>query len=78
MKRDDMLIENVPNVIAAACVLHNMCEIHGDTFDKSWVPATSEDLSQSESNLHRGTTTSRSATIREILINHFNNDYESC
>ena len=75
MKRNDMLIENVPNIIATAC---NMCEIHGDTFDESWVPATSEDLSQSESHLHRGTTTSRSATTREALINHFNNDHESC
>ena len=34
MKCNDMLIENVPNVIAAACVLHNMCEIHGDIFDE--------------------------------------------
>ena len=65
-------------VIAAACVLHNICEIHGDTFDESWVLATSEDLSQPESHLHRGTTTSRSATTREALINHFNNDHESC
>ena len=32
-KKIDMHIDNVPNVVAAFCVLHNICEIHGETFD---------------------------------------------
>ena len=32
MKRNDMRIEMIPTVIAAACVLHNICEVHGETF----------------------------------------------
>ena len=28
MKRNDMNTDNIPHVIAAACVLHNICEIH--------------------------------------------------
>ena len=36
MKQNDMEIANVPNIIAACCVLHNMCEIHGDTFNEAW------------------------------------------
>ena len=35
LKRNDMLVKNVPNIVAAACVLHNICEIHGDAFDDS-------------------------------------------
>ena len=27
MKRNDMSIENFPNIVTAACILHNVCEI---------------------------------------------------
>ena len=32
MKRNDMNIAKVPYVITACCILHNMCEVHGDSF----------------------------------------------
>ena len=31
MKKNEMRIVNVPTVIAACCVLHNVCQIHGDS-----------------------------------------------
>ena len=31
MKRNDKSIENIPNIITAACILHNVCEIHKDS-----------------------------------------------
>ena len=34
-KRNDMDIDNVPNVIAACCILHNICEKNGDAFHGS-------------------------------------------
>ena len=37
LKNIDMLPENVPTVIAACCILHNICEIHGETFNDSWL-----------------------------------------
>ena len=40
------MIKNVPTTVSAACVLHNMCEIHGETFDDSWVGDGSTDLAQ--------------------------------
>lgn len=47
IKQNDMIVRNVPNVIiAAACVLHNMCEIHGDAFDESWFMTENDDPSQ--------------------------------
>jgi len=30
MKRNDMFAHNIPQVIAAACVLHNICERHNE------------------------------------------------
>ena len=70
-----MVVKNVPNVIAAACVLHNMCEIHGDAFDESWATMENDNPSQPKpGNTTASTITSAGSTIREALIQHFNND----
>ena len=37
MKRNDMHIKHIPNIIATACILHNICEKHGEHFNKSWL-----------------------------------------
>ena len=37
MKRNDMSIENIPNIGTAACILHNVCEIHGKSFNEAWL-----------------------------------------
>ena len=36
-KRCDMNVCNVPHIVAAACILHNMCEIHGDKINDAWL-----------------------------------------
>ena len=40
---NDMHIENVPNVVGACCMLHNICEIHNDTFNEEWLQNMNED-----------------------------------
>ncbi|KAJ8374508.1 hypothetical protein SKAU_G00050880 [Synaphobranchus kaupii] len=35
-KRNDCRLDLVPTMILACCVLHNMCEVHGDTFIEEW------------------------------------------
>ena len=37
LKRLDINISDVPKLLAACCALHNICEIHGDTFDEEWL-----------------------------------------
>ena len=37
MKRNDMNTENFPIVISACCVLHNLCEIHIESFNDRWL-----------------------------------------
>ena len=36
-KRNDMSIEHIPCIISACCILHNVCEIHGETFNETWL-----------------------------------------
>lgn len=36
-KRNDTSIRFLSNLIAACCILHNLCEVHGDTFDEQWI-----------------------------------------
>ncbi|MCO5602629.1 hypothetical protein L7F22_056763 [Adiantum nelumboides] len=37
LKRCDMDLHNVPDVVAACLVLHSICICHGDSFDMEWV-----------------------------------------
>ena len=37
LKRLDMTTCDIPELIAACCVLHNICEIHGDASDEQWM-----------------------------------------
>jgi len=65
-----MLVKNVPIVIAAACVLHNMCEIHGKKFSESWANSVPDDSDL----LVHSSTHRRSTSIREALVQYFNDD----
>ena len=47
-----MLVKNVPNIVASACVLHNMCEIHGEAIDESWLNDNQPDLPQPDRRPH--------------------------
>ena len=32
-----MRIEHITTVISVCCILHNMCELHGKSFNKTWL-----------------------------------------
>ena len=34
-----MSLEHVATVITACCILHNLCEIHGESFNDAWLSA---------------------------------------
>ena len=36
LKQNDMEVTRVANVVVACCILHNLCEIHGEEFDNDW------------------------------------------
>ena len=42
VKQNDMEVTHVPKVILACCILHNICEVHSDTFVSTWLDKTSD------------------------------------
>lgn len=42
LKRNDMAVEHIPTVISACCILHNICEVHGESFNNGWLQNDSE------------------------------------
>ena len=73
IKQNDMLVANVPNVIAACCTLHNICEIHGDTFNEEWLEGIE---SEDDGNQQPTTTTTTENCpdgyeIRAALMDYF-------
>ena len=42
-KKNDMSIEHIPTIICACCILHNICEIHGESFDEEWLQLLDND-----------------------------------
>ena len=43
LKKHDMSIEHIPTIISACCILHNIYEIHGESFDEEWLQLLEND-----------------------------------
>ena len=68
LKRLNVNVSDVPNVIAACCTFHNICEIHGDSFDDSLLEGVDTDCDAA------GDRSSRSESgvdIRKALMSYF-------
>lgn len=72
MKRVDVSVYDVSDLVSACCVLHNICEVHGDSFNQEWIEGVE---------VHRSTPTSVASTshaggaavnIRKALMSYFN------
>ena len=37
MKQNYVDISHVPNVVITCCILHNLCKIHGEYFNDTWL-----------------------------------------
>ncbi|MCO5574299.1 hypothetical protein L7F22_028081 [Adiantum nelumboides] len=48
LKRCDMLLQNVPKMVHACLVLHNMCIVHADAFDGGWVQEAQVELQRAQ------------------------------
>ena len=44
-KRLDVDVVDVPEVVAACCVLHNICECHGEEFSEEWLEGVESQVS---------------------------------
>ena len=72
LKRMDFALENVPNVVAACVILHNLCEMYGDQFQSEWEP---NEHCEVETDASRGNSGSQTASdIRNALAQYLSNN----
>jgi len=69
-KSNDMNVQNIPNVITACCILHNICEIHGDYFNEMWTEGT-DSLEQPSSAGTGAIATDSARIIRDTLVQYY-------
>ena len=69
-----MYVHNVPVVAAAACVLHNICEIHHDQFNDAWLVDNGGLAQPATTALEIGASDSRSRQIRGALVTYFSSN----
>ena len=70
-KSNDMIVENVPSVITACCILHNVCEVHGDRFNERWIEDNGNLLEQPSSAGTTAVTSGAASTIRNALVQYY-------
>ena len=71
LKRFDVNVGDVPEVVAA-CVLHNICERHGEEFSEEWLEGVESQGSECGSVAASTSQPQNSAvSIRDALTSHF-------
>jgi hypothetical protein len=68
LKRNDIAVHDLPKIVAACCILHNICEINGENFSDGWMQDIHHDLSLSVNN---STENNGGETIRHALMTSF-------
>ena len=73
LKRNDTRVEFLPTYIAACCVLHNICEIHGDSVNNDWLDTQDNGSCNQtgQTNVSQGSTTQVASCTREALTDYF-------
>lgn len=74
LKRLDADVDHIPNIITASCVLHNICEVHGETFMNSWMDDIPNSMEEPHSNPTADTTDTvlhDAKIIQSALVKHF-------
>ena len=70
LKRNDMITDHIPNVITAACILHNICEIHKEYFNENWLQTDSDLQQPSRSQTTSSSLCNESPVIRDTLMEY--------
>ena len=70
LKRNDMVTEHIPAVITACCILHNLCEIHGESFNETWLQDNSNEYERPPPSTLPTTSRSASQDIRNTLMRY--------
>ena len=71
LKRLDVSTDSVPGLVGACCVLHNLCEVHGDSFEEEWMEGTSSQESTPTSNNATAQSEASAVLIRKAIMTYF-------
>ena len=70
LKRLDISVEFVPDLVATCCILHNICEIHGETFNNELLDGIDDTLVQRSDYLSDNSQSAEST--RKAISDYFN------
>ncbi|XP_071772065.2 uncharacterized protein LOC139924806 [Centroberyx gerrardi] len=73
-KRNDCGLDVVPTMILACCILHNVCESHGDAFKAEWQEEVAEAESPQPSHKHPlspSTDQTQAEDVRQLYCDYF-------
>ncbi|XP_064384383.1 uncharacterized protein LOC135333340 [Halichondria panicea] len=71
LKRNDVLIRDVPCLIAACCVLHNICEDCHETFHDDWIQDETDSTLNSPSLPSSSTVANSGKDVQKALMIYF-------
>ena len=70
LKRNDMHTEHIPTVVSACCVLHNVCEAHGESFNDAWLIEESEYEQPTPPSIASTSSSRNSEDIRNAFVQY--------
>ena len=71
LKTNDAAIKDVPTIISTCCVLHNICEVHKEQFDDTWMEELASGVNAPSPTQNTSTNTN-AERIRTALCNYIN------
>ena len=70
LKRLDVDVRDVPELVTACCILHNICEVHGEQFSEEWLEGV-ESQGSSSGVAAPSQPQDSAVSIRNALKSHF-------
>ena len=70
LKRNDVMIRDLPCLVAACCVLHNICETHHEAFNDDWIQDDPNSLSNSQNSQSQSNSQNSQSQATSTVLNN--------